>query len=123
RITPSAGSRGVLSSLPTNTAPVRVFWSTKSVKVPPMSKPRRHDAVSLPWPGGVMAGAPRTLSKRRGAQGRERASPGDYSIASRRGRRGGQGGRTLAGLMRQLTYVEAGRGEWEGARGHGAAPT
>src|SRR5437867_4576637 len=119
RITPSAGSRGVVSSLPTNTAPERTFWSTKSVKVPPMSKPRRHDATSFPWTGGVMVGAPRTRYRRRGALGMERLSPGDYSIGARRGRRGGDGGRTVVGLMRQLIYVEAGRvgGQEEPDRG------
>src|SRR5262249_944917 len=46
RTTPSDGSRGVVSSLPTNTAPAFTSCSTKSVKVPPMSKPRRQEEVT-----------------------------------------------------------------------------
>src|SRR5262252_2220525 len=46
RTTPSDGSRGVVSSLPTKTAPVLTSCSTKSVKVPPMSNPRRQEEVT-----------------------------------------------------------------------------
>jgi hypothetical protein len=57
--TPAAGSFGVVRTLPTRAVPVASSMTTRSVKVPPMSTPRRasmaevYDVprVSAPRPG------------------------------------------------------------------------